>query len=136
MTQNTNIPITHMFTDESNHTRFKQKFLPLEPKEGLGSVGLFSSLFVNPILKDNLGDIKMQFAVTPVPDQSGGEGPKLAHTAPRRQLVITLDGLLEFKSCDVEKMDEDHQTVISKGQILLADDLEGAGHVWSFLKDK
>ena len=136
MAPNANIPITHMFTDESNHTRFKQKFLPLEPKEGLGSVGLFSSLFVNPILKDNLGDIKMQFAVTPVPDQSGGEGPKLAHTAPRRQLVITLDGLLEFKSCDVEKMDEDHQTVISKGQILLADDLEGAGHVWSFLKNK
>ena len=87
-------------------------------------------------LKDNIGDIKMQFAVTPVPDQSDGEGPKLAHTAPRRQLVITLDGLLEFKSCDVEKMDQDHQTVISKGQILLADDLEGAGHVWSFLKDK
>ena len=136
MTLNTNIPITHMFTDESNHTRFKQKFLPLEPKEGLGSVGLFSSLFVNPILKDNIGDIKMQFAVTPVPDQSDGEGPKLAHTAPRRQLVITLDGLLEFKSCDVEKIDEDHQTIISKGQILLADDLEGAGHVWRFLKDK
>ena len=67
MASNANIPITHMFTDESNHTRFKQKFLPLEPKEGLGSVGLFSSLFVNPILRDNLGDIKMQFAVTPVP---------------------------------------------------------------------
>ena len=49
--------------------------------------------------------------------------------------MITLDGLLEFKSCDVEKMDQDHQTVISKGQILLADDLEGAGLVWSFLKD-
>ena len=30
----------------------------------------------------------------------------------------------------------DHQAIISKGQILLADDLEGAGHVWSFLKDK
>lgn len=130
------IPITHMYTDESGHTRFKEKFLPLEPKIGLGSVGLFSNLFVNQVLKDNLGDIKMQFAVTPVPEKSNGQGPKLAHTAPRRQLVITLDGYLEFKSCDIEKMHKDHQTIITKGQILLADDLEGAGHVWSFLKNK
>jgi len=125
-----------MFTDDSGHTRFQSKFIPLEPKTGLGSVGHFSSLFVNQILYDNSGDIKMQFAVTPVPDQSDGEGPKLAHTAPRRQLVITLDGHLEFKSCDVDVMDEDHQTIISKGQILLADDLEGAGHVWRFIRDK
>ena len=130
------IPITHMYTDESGHTRFKEKFLQLEPKTGLGSVGLFSNLFVNQVLKDNLGDIKMQFAVTPVPEKSNGEGPKLAHTAPRRQLVITLDGYLEFKSCDIKKMHKDHQTVITKGQILLADDLEGAGHVWSFLKNE
>ena len=95
-----------------------------------------NSLFVNQILDDNSGDIKIQFAVTPVPDESDGEGPKLAHTAPRRQLVITLDGHLEFKSCDVDVMDEDHQTIISKGQILLADDLEGAGHVWRFIRDK
>ena len=130
-----NLSITHMFTDESNHTRFKKMVLPLEPKSGLGSVGLFSSLFVNQILDDNSGDIKMQFAVTPVPDQSEGEGPKLAHTAPRRQLVITLDGYLEFKSCDVESVDNEHLTIIRRGDILLADDLEGAGHVWQFLKD-
>ena len=130
-----NLAITHMFTDESNHTRFKKMVLPLEPKSGLGSVGLFSNLFVNQILDDNSGDIKMQFAVTPVPDQSEGEGPKLAHTAPRRQLVITLDGYLEFKSCDVKSMDNEHLTIIRRGDILLADDLEGAGHVWQFLKD-
>ncbi len=130
------IPITHMFTDKSGHTRFQRKLLPLEPKTGLGSIGLFSGLFVNQILDDNSGDIKMQFAITPVPDKSDGEGPKLAHTAPRRQLVITLDGYLKFKSCDVDIMDEEHQTIITKGQILLADDLEGAGHVWQFLKDK
>tara|TARA_B100001175_G_C19385394_1_gene578681 strand:+ start:503 stop:973 length:471 start_codon:yes stop_codon:yes gene_type:complete len=124
-----------MYTDKSGHTRFKKKILPLETKTGLGSVGLFSSLFFNQILDDNSGDIKMQFAVTPVPIKSDGEGPKLAHTAPRRQLVLTLDGNLEFKSCDIDSLDQDHQTIITKGQILLADDLEGAGHVWSFLKD-
>ena len=63
------IPITHMFTDDSGHTRFQSKFIPLEPKTGLGSVGHFSSLFVNQMLDDNSGDIKMQFAVTPVPDR-------------------------------------------------------------------
>ena len=41
-----NLAITHMFTDESNHTRFKKMVLPLEPNSGLGSVGLFSNLFV------------------------------------------------------------------------------------------
>ena len=41
----------------------------------------------------------MQFGVTPVPKNIEGEGPKLAHTAPRKQLVITLAGYLEFKSC-------------------------------------
>ena len=130
------ISITHMYTDSSGHTRFKKKLIPLEAKEGLGSVGLFSSLFVNKILDDNSGDIKMQFAVTPVPDLNIGEGPKLAHTAPRRQLVITLDGYLEFKSCDVGTFDEEHRTIIKKGDILFADDLDGAGHIWSFLKDE
>ncbi len=130
------LPITHMYTDNTGHTRFKKRVLPLEPKEGLGSIGLFSSLFVNQILDDNTGDIKMQFAVTPVPEKSKGEGPKLAHTAPRRQLVITLDGYLEFKSCDIDEHDDDHIAIIRRGDILLADDLEGAGHVWKFLEDE
>ena len=47
------VPITHMYTDESGHTRFKKKKVPLEPKPGLGSVGSFSSVFVNQILDDN-----------------------------------------------------------------------------------
>ena len=132
---NSNIPITRMYTDKSGHTRFKKMFLPLKEKTGLGSVGLFSSLFVNPILEDNSGDIKMQFAVTPVPENNKGDGPKLSHTAPRYQLVITLNGYLEFKSCNVDVHDEEHKTIIKRGDILLAEDLEGAGHVWEFLKD-
>ena len=129
------IIITRMYTDDSGHTRFKKMKLPLARKTGLGSVGLFSSLFVNPILDDNSGDVKMQFAVTPVPEKDKGEGPQLAHTAPRRQLVITLDGYLEFKSCDVNELDKQHLTIIKRGDILLAEDLEGAGHVWRFLRD-
>ena len=45
--------------------------------------------------------MKTQFAVTPVPDNLEGEGPKIAHTELRRQLVLALSGCLEFKSCGV-----------------------------------
>ena len=35
----------------------------------------------------------------------------------------------------MESLDNEHLTIIRRGDILLADDLEGAGHVWKFLKD-
>jgi len=121
-----------MYTDKSGHTRFAKMQIPVESKTGLGSVGMFSSLFVNENIYDNTGDLKTQFALTPVPDNLKGEGPKLAHTAPRRQLVLTLSGCLEFKSCDVAEEDAEHKVTIRRGDILLAEDLEGAGHVWTF----
>ena len=51
-------------------------------------------------------------------------------------MCIRDSGYLEFKSCDVGTFDEEHRTIIKKGDILFADDLEGAGHIWSFLKDE
>ena len=123
------IPIVRMYTDSSGHTRFAKMQIPIEPKVGLGSVGSFSSLLVNKNLGDNSGDVKTQFAVTPVPENVEGEGPKLAHTAPRRQLVLSLSGCLEFKSCGVDSDDSEHKVVIRRGDILLAEDLEGEGHV-------
>ena len=128
------IPVVRMYTDESGHTRFAKMRIPVVSKTGLGSVGLFSSLFVNENIDDNTGDLKTQFALTPVPENLEGEGPKLAHTAPRRQLVLTLSGCLEFKSCDVTEEDAEHKVTIRRGDILLAEDLEGAGHVWKFIE--
>ena len=128
------IPVVRMYTDASGHTRFSKMQVPVESKSGLGSVGMFSSLFVNQNIYDNTGDLKTQFALTPVPDNLMGEGPKLAHTAPRRQLVLTLSGCLEFKSCDVDEEDAEHKVTIRRGDILLAEDLEGAGHVWKFVE--
>ena len=122
------IPVVRMYTDGSGHTRFAKMKIPVEKKTGLGSVGMFSSLFLNKNIQDNTGDLKTQFALTPVPDNLKGEGPKLAHTAPRRQLVLTLSGCLEFKSCGVEKEDEEYKVIIRRGDILLAEDLEGEGH--------
>ncbi len=128
------IPVVRMFTDSSGHTRFAKMQIPVKTKTGLGSVGMFSSLLVNQNLEDNAGDLKTQFAVTPVPENLEGEGPKLAHTAPRRQLVLTLSGCLEFKSCGVESDDSEHKVVIRRGDILLAEDLVGEGHVWRFIE--
>ena len=128
------IPVVRMYTDSSGHTRFAKMQIPVVSKTGLGSVGLFSSLFVNANIDDNTGDLKTQFALTPVPENLEGEGPKLAHTAPRRQLVLTLSGCLEFKSCDVTEEDAEYKVTIRRGDILLAEDLEGAGHVWKFIE--
>ena len=47
---------------------------------------------------------------------------------------MTLSGCLEFKSCDVDTEDEEHKVIIRRGDILLAEDLEGAGHVWRFIE--
>ena len=124
------IPVVRMYTDDSGHTRFAKMQIPVESKTGLGSVGLFSSLFFNENIDDNSGDLKTQFALTPVPDKLEGEGPKLAHTAPRRQLVLTLSGCLEFKSCDVNTEDEEHKVVIRRGDILLADSERQKEQIW------
>lgn len=47
------------------------------------------------------------------------------HTAPHRQLVLTLTGHLEFVTRDGE------QFVLEPGLVLLAEDTVGTGHQWS-----
>ena len=51
-----------------------------------------------------------------------------AHTAPRKQFVITLSGKLKFTTSD-------HDTfTIEPGIILLAEDIEGEGHEWEMME--
>lgn len=52
------------------------------------------------------------------------------HTAPIRQLVITLSGTLDF-----ETRGGDH-FVLSPGDVLLAEDTTGGGHSWKLLDDQ
>ncbi|CAM9389177.1 unnamed protein product, partial [Heterosigma akashiwo] len=101
--------------------------LPLCPPNcDRGSLGVFSQV----LTKEDV-----QFAMTPLPDdlRCSGEGPSLAHTAPRRQLVLTLRGYLEFKSVGVSTEDEEYKVIIGPGDVLLADDLTGCGHSWRFV---
>jgi len=51
------------------------------------------------------------------------------HTAPVRQLVVTLSGTLEFETRDGERF------VLRPGDVLLAEDTLGHGHSWRLIDD-
>jgi quercetin dioxygenase-like cupin family protein len=51
------------------------------------------------------------------------------HTAPVRQLVITLSGTLDFQTRDGEHF------LLHPGNILLAEDTAGSGHSWKLTDD-
>jgi len=51
------------------------------------------------------------------------------HTAPARQLVITLSGTLDFQTRDGEHF------LLHPGNILLAEDTVGSGHSWKLTDD-
>lgn len=52
------------------------------------------------------------------------------HTAPVRQLVVTLSGTLEFLTRGGQHF------VLAPGDILLAEDTAGGGHTWKLVDDQ
>jgi hypothetical protein len=57
-------------------------------------------------------------------EETASGGTFAWHTAPIRQLVITLSGTLDFETRDGQHF------VIRPGDILLAEDTVGSGHSW------
>ncbi len=57
-------------------------------------------------------------------EETAGGGTLAWHTAPVRQLVVTLTGTLLFSTRDGE------QFTLNPGDVLLAEDTEGSGHQW------
>ncbi|MCC9064780.1 hypothetical protein [Flavobacterium piscisymbiosum] len=55
------------------------------------------------------------------------EWEKNAHTAPRKQYVITVKGKIKFKVSDGSTF------IIEPGVVLLAEDLKGKGHSWDMV---
>jgi len=53
---------------------------------------------------------------------------KVAHPAPQRQFVATLQGRLEFKVTNGDTF------IIEPGILLLAEDTEGEGHTWTIIE--
>lgn len=68
----------------------------------------------------------MSSALVTVEETPGG-GTLAWHTAPVRQLVVTLSGTLRFTTRDGE-----HFT-LTPGDVLLAEDTEGSGHQWELV---
>ncbi len=78
------------------------------------------------------GDLlSSKIAATSAMFQETKAGGTLAwHTAPVRQLVVTLSGTLEFKTRGGERF------TIAPGDILLAEDTAGGGHTWHLVDDQ
>lgn len=57
-------------------------------------------------------------------EETAGGGALAWHTAPVRQLVVTLSGTLDFITRDGE------QFTLHPGDVLLAEDTAGSGHQW------
>jgi quercetin dioxygenase-like cupin family protein len=57
-------------------------------------------------------------------EETAGGGSLAWHTAPVRQLVVTLAGTLNFSTRDGERF------TLRPGDVLLAEDTAGSGHQW------
>ena len=96
--------VTRVFTGPDNESHFEDLDIPLIP----GRYGSVSAL---------VPGTGVMFRETPV-------GAALDfHTAPQRQFVITLAGLAEVECADGSKRR------FGAGDILLADDTSGHGHI-------
>ena len=101
------IRCVRLWTGEDQNSHFEEGVIHLEP----GARG-------------DLLSGKM--ATTAISFQETASGGAFAwHTAPVRQLVITLSGTLDFKTRQGEHF------LIQPGDILFAEDTVGSGHSWS-----
>jgi quercetin dioxygenase-like cupin family protein len=62
-------------------------------------------------------------------EETAGGGALAWHTAPVRQLVLTLSGTLHFVTRDGERF------TLHPGDVLLAEDTAGSGHQWQLEGD-
>ena len=78
------------------------------------------------------GDIlSAKLPATTVSFQETASGGKLDwHTAPVRQLVITLSGILDFQTRSGQHF------MLGPGDILLAEDTVGGGHSWKLIDNQ
>jgi hypothetical protein len=106
------IRCVRIWTGEDQNSHFEDGWIELEP----GAHG--------DLLSGNLATAHASFQET----RSGGT---LAwHTAPVRQLVITLSGTLDFQTRGGQHF------MLKPGDILLAEDTAGGGHTWKLVDDQ
>jgi quercetin dioxygenase-like cupin family protein len=105
------IRCVRLWTGDDKNSHFEEGVIALEP----GQRG------------DWLSD---KLAVSTIAFQETASGGAFAwHTAPVRQLVVTLSGTLDFQTRDGEHF------LLHPGNILLAEDTVGSGHSWKLTDD-
>ncbi len=97
--------VTRIYTGPDNQSHFEDVEIPL--KDG-SAVGRLSELIpaTGVIFRETGGDYDLDF-----------------HNAPRRQYVVMLEGEVEIETGDGTKR------VLGTGEILLAEDTTGQGHI-------
>jgi quercetin dioxygenase-like cupin family protein len=105
------IRCVHLWTGDDQESHFEEGVLELEP----GQRGDF---------------LTGKVAVSTISFQETVSGGSFAwHTAPARQLVITLSGTLDFQTRSGQHF------LLHPGDILFAEDTAGSGHSWKLTDD-
>ena len=100
------IRCVRIWTGDDGNSHFEEGVIDLEP----GQRG---------------DELSGRMATTTISFQETASGGAFAwHTAPVRQLVVTLSGTLDFQTREGEHF------LIRPGDILLAEDTVGSGHSW------
>jgi hypothetical protein len=99
------MPIVRLYTGSDNRSHFEELKVPLADR---GKVGFLSDpvQVKNIVFRETAGDYNYDF-----------------HPAPRRQYVVNLEGAVEIEIGDGTKR------VVGAGEILLAEDTTGQGHI-------
>ena len=106
------IRCVRIWTGDDQNSHFEEGIIELEP----GAHGDFLS---------------GKMPVTSTSFQETAAGGTLAwHTAPVRQLVVTLSGTLDFETR------AGHHFRLAPGDILLAEDTVGGGHTWKLVDEQ
>jgi quercetin dioxygenase-like cupin family protein len=105
------IRCVRLWTGDDGNSHFEEGLIDLEPGQR--------------------GDmLSGRMAATTISFQETASGGAFAwHTAPARQLVITLSGTLDFQTREGEHF------LIRSGDILFAEDTAGSGHSWKLTDD-
>ena len=101
--------VTRLYTDAQGVTHFREETIPFNPVGGAGREAL------------SLHPVRGASGVTLLRLRAGAEEDW--HTAPQRQFVIAIEGLVEVEASDGSRR------VFVPGQIMLMDDTTGKGHI-------
>ncbi len=85
-------------------------------------------LTLQPGKNESLLSEKMK-ATTTFFEETAATGKPTWHTAPHRQLVVTIGGKLEFQVPDGRRF------TIQPGDVIFAEDTTGSGHGWHIVGD-